>query len=167
MSCRTPYFLRRALRSGAAWFHGVLALLSLGYLAGSIAMGPPVAGGKLTPSFFPLLVGVLAVLLCTLQWWAAVRAGPPSSSAASAQRSESRRRWPPELLLMLATLVYVLSFQTLGYGLSTLAYVLVVMLFFSGLEKWPIKAAIALAITALGFLIFNEIFNIRLPTLWG
>jgi putative tricarboxylic transport membrane protein len=164
MSRLTPSFISRALPTGAAWFHGVLALLSLGYLVGSIAMGPPVDGGKLTPSFFPLLVGALAALLCTLQWWSEVRAAGPTSSATG---SASVRRWSPELLLMLATLVYVLSFQTLGYWLSTLAYVLVVMLLFSGLEKWLVKTVIALAITALGFLVFNEIFNVRLPTLWG
>jgi putative tricarboxylic transport membrane protein len=159
--------LVRGLGSGAARFHAVLALLSLGYLIGSLAMGPPLEGGKLTPSFFPLLTGLLATLLCGLQWWSAVRAAAASASDDASEGSSDGRRWSPELVLMLATLVYVLAFQPLGYALSTLLYVLAVMLLFSGLDRWWSKAAIALAITALGYLLFNQVFNVRLPTLWG
>lgn len=153
--------------SGAARFHGVLGLLSLGYLIGALAMGPPLEGGKLTPSFFPLLIGLLATLLCGLQWWSAVRAGASGAAEEAPSGSASRRRFPPELALMLATLAYVLLFQPLGYALSTLAYVLTVMLLFSGREKWPSKAAIALAITGAGYLLFHQVFNVRLPMLWG
>lgn len=173
MSRSSSSLLARALGSGAARFHGVLALLALGYLIGGLAMGQPLEAGKLTPSFFPLLIGVLATVLCGLQWWSSVRgagAQNPAEASVDADRQEgsaSGRRLSPELTLMLATLVYVLVFQWLGYVLSTLVYVLVVMLLFSGLDKWLSKAAIALAITAVGFVLFNQIFNVRLPTLWG
>lgn len=156
--------LVRGFGSGAARFHGVLLLLSLGYLIGGLAMGPPLEEGKLTPSFFPLLIGLLATLLCGLQWWSAVR----SSAIGEAPVGNARgQRWSPELALMMATLVYVLVFQVLGYTLPTLAYVLTVMLLFSGTDRWWSKAAIALAITVAGYLLFNQVFNVRLPTLWG
>ncbi|KAA0013077.1 tripartite tricarboxylate transporter TctB family protein [Billgrantia pellis] len=175
MSRLSSSLLVRALGSGAARFHGVLALLALGYLIGGLAMGPPHEAGKLTPSFFPLLIGVLATVLCGLQWWSAVRdttadaqaQADASSKAVTKEGFVPDRRISPELTLMLATLVYVLVFQWLGYVLSTLVYVLGVMLLFSGLDKWLSKGAIALAITAVGFVLFNQIFNVRLPTLWG
>ena len=175
MSRSSSSLLARALglgpgsSAGAIRFHGVLALLALGYLIGGLAMGPPLEAGKLTPSFFPLLIGVLATVLCVLQWWSSVRsAGALDRDNAADEGDRPRgRRLSPELTLMLATLVYVLVFQSLGYVLSTLVYVLGVMLLFSGLDKWLSKAMISLAITAVGFVLFNQVFNVRLPTLWG
>ncbi|MBW6390192.1 tripartite tricarboxylate transporter TctB family protein [Billgrantia antri] len=173
MSRSSSSLLARALGTGTARFHGVLALLALGYLIGGLAMGPPLEAGKLTPSFFPLLIGMLATVLCALQWWSSVRGtgantlADASVDADTKEGNASGRRFSPELTLMLATLVYVLVFQWLGYTLSTLVYVLGVMLLFSGLGKWLSKVAIALAITAVGFVLFNQVFNVRLPTLWG
>lgn len=172
---RSSSLLARSLGSGAARFHGVLALLSLAYLIGSLEMSPPLEGGKLTPSFFPLLIGVLATVLCSLQWWSVVRHTNADGADCANEASNNEaptgaargRRLSPELTLMVATLVYVLAFQWLGYVLSTAVYVLAVMLLFSGLSKWLSKVVIALVITVVGFVLFNQVFNVRLPTFWG
>ncbi|MBY5924305.1 MULTISPECIES: tripartite tricarboxylate transporter TctB family protein [unclassified Halomonas] len=161
--------MARALGTGAACFHGVLALMSLGYLIVTLTMGPPLQNGKLTPSFFPLLIGALASVLCLLQWRSAVHENLAATASDASQATVQARahRFSPELLLMLATLVYVLAFQGIGYLLSTLIYVLTVMMLFSGVDRWLSKVAVAMVITGVGYLLFQQIFNVRLPALWG
>lgn len=171
MSKNSPSPRLSSFTSGAAIFHGLLALVALGYLLGSLQMGAPINDGKLTPSFFPFIVGVLVSLLCLWQWASEVfssRCDEVPTASDDKSIEEPRALWRmPEVYLIAITAVYVLSFTTVGYWLSTLAYVLTVMLLFSGVERWLTKGLISLVITAVGYLVFSQLFNVRLPLLWG
>lgn len=171
MSRNSPSLRLFHFTSGAAIFHGLLALLALGYLLGSISMGVPINNGQLTPSFFPFIVGALVSCLCMWQWAAEIFSSRKDAVSAVTEENSlgaSYAIWrKPEVKLIAVTAVYVLSFTTAGYWLSTLLYVYAVMLLFAGLKKWLIKGFISLVITALGYLLFSQLFNVRLPLLWG
>lgn len=157
--------------SGAAIFHGLLALLALGYLLGSMRMGPPINNGQLTPSFFPFIVGILVSLLCIWQWAAEIvscrKCAEPIVQEDQAVATPSVLWGVSEVKLIAITAIYVLSFTLAGYWLSTLLYVFAVMLLFSGVNKWLSKGLMSLIITAAGYLVFSQLFNVRLPLLWG
>lgn len=163
--------LRSLLMSGAAIFHGLLLLLALVYLVKSIALGAPMVNGKLSPSFFPLIIGLLATVLCAWQFVDSIffRVDDTATEASEGESSPvSRNLWlKPEVMLIAVTGLYVMGFTTSGYWLSTLLFVWAVMLLFSGIVRWMTKGLMALAITALGYLLFSQIFNVRLPLFWG
>lgn len=66
---------------------------------------------------------------------------------------------------MLATALYVLAFTQLGYLASSLLYVFAIMIIFSNTEKWLSKLVIAALIVGLGYLLFEQLFGVRLPSL--
>jgi len=163
--------------SAAAGFYLVLLLLSVAYLVGSLRLGPPMIDGRLAPSFFPLLIGIAATALCLAQWLAEIRRPRgqadetgESTLAAAGDSSEAgpvrRMVRSPAIRLMVATCLYIAAFSVLGYWLSSALYVLTVMVLFAGRERLLSKAVIALVITAIGYLMFSELFNVRLPLLW-
>lgn len=171
MSRNSPSSRLFCFTSGAAIFHGLLALLALGYLLGSIGMGMPIVNGQLTPSFFPFIIGVLVSCLCIWQWAAEIlscRKDVASTALEDKAVGASCAMWRmPEVKLIAITASYVLSFAIVGYWLSTLLYVSAVMLLFSGVKKWLVKGLMSLVITAVGYLVFSQLFNVRLPLLWG
>lgn len=134
--------------------------VSVGYLVSAMSLGAPVSESGLTPSFFPILVGSAAIVFCSILILQHLRTGPEDGgSKAPATYTH--------LWVVAATFVYILGFKPLGYFLSSSLYVFALILLFSSFEKLPQKALISIAIVAAGYAMFQHLFGVRLPTLWG
>lgn len=138
----------------------VTLAVSVGYLLSALRLGPPLADGGLTPSFFPLLVGAAAILFSGLLILQQLRA-PREDAPAEAPRSHTH------LWVVVAIFFYILAFRPLGYFLSSGLFVFALIVLFSSREKLLIKAAIAAVVTGVAYLMFQQLFGVRLPTLWG
>lgn len=181
---------RHWLISGSTPLTLVLTALSALYLISAQQLAAPMENGRLSPSFFPLLIGVIAFALCLAQLIANYRdarqrlshspatpaeehhAAPESAGDPDADSAEEEMpvtgalSWfTPALRLMAATALYILAFSHLGYLLSSALYVYAIMLLFSGRKKWMSKAVIACVIAVLGYVLFEQLFNVHLPTL--
>ena len=183
----SPPVRRHWLLSGATPLTLVMTAISALYLISAFQMAPPLDNGRLTASFFPALIGSIALVLCVAQLVSQQRANRGSRSsesartetvsaeststetanddASSADSDASSPLFSPALRLMLVTALYILAFSHLGYLLSSALYVFVVMLLFAGRDKWVSKAVIACAISALGYGLFEQLFNVHLPAL--
>lgn len=138
-----------------------LCSISLVYLISAISLGSPVSNGRLSTSFFPLIVGGGSLMLAVTLLIRAL-----SERRETKQQTVSRDKFRP-LAIILATLAYILTFSTLGYFVASVAYVLAIVLLFSDFSRLFGKVAIAIILTLLGYLLFEQIFRVRLPTLWG
>lgn len=146
-----------------AVFPLLLLLFSTGYLVTARGLGPSIVDGRLSPSFFPSILGTLAVLLSIVLVWRALHEGPADDDA-DAPTGIARYR---VLLITASTALFILVFQQIGYLFSATAYVLSIILVFSDRDKIPSKFLMAL-VTALGaYLLFTQAFNVRLPGLWS
>ncbi|MBE2169907.1 MULTISPECIES: tripartite tricarboxylate transporter TctB family protein [unclassified Cobetia] len=178
----SPPVRRHWLLSGATPLTLAMTAISALYLISAFQMAPPLDNGRLTASFFPVLIGSIALVLCVAQLVSQQRASRDSRSsksdsaeststetanndASSADSDASSPRFSPALRLMLVTALYILAFSHLGYLLSSALYVFAVMLLFAGRDKWVSKAVIACAISALGYGLFEQLFNVHLPAL--
>ncbi|MFP5300612.1 tripartite tricarboxylate transporter TctB family protein [Cobetia sp. SIMBA_158] len=178
----SPPVRRHWLLSGATPLTLVMTAISALYLISAFLMAPPLDNGRLTASFFPALIGSIALVLCVAQLVSQQRASHDSRSsksasteststetanddAISAHSDASSPLFSPALRLMLVTALYILAFSHLGYLLSSALYVFAVMLLFAGRDKWISKAVIACAISALGYGLFEQLFNVHLPAL--
>ncbi|WP_404324891.1 tripartite tricarboxylate transporter TctB family protein [Cobetia sp. UIB-001] len=178
----SPPVRRHWLLSGATPLTLVMTAISALYLISAFQMAPPLDNGRLTASFFPALIGNIALVLCVAQLVSQHRACRDSRSsksasaeststetanddASSANSDASSPLFSPALRLMLVTALYILAFSHLGYLLSSALYVFAVMLLFAGRKKWISKAVIACAICALGYGLFEQLFNVHLPAL--
>ena len=70
--------------------------------------------------------------------------------------------------MTLATGFYILVFEPLGYGLSTLLYVISLFVIFDFKRRQPVSFAVhALGVTAIFYVLYAVLFGVRLPELFG
>lgn len=134
--------------------------VSVGYLVTALSLGAPIADGGLTPAFFPILVGGAAIVFCSILIVQALRI------QSEATPEDEVRRYT-HLWVVAAIFLYIVAFKPLGYFLSSGLFVFALILLFSKFEKPVIKAVISAGIVGVAFVMFQQLFGVRLPTLWG
>ena len=113
------------------------------------------AGPKAMPVMASLLMYALLLVVLVRQFRA--------SAAAPSEGSIVR-----PLLVTLATGFYILVFEPLGYGLSTLLYVISLFVIFDFKRRQPVSFAVhALGVTAIFYVLYAVLFGVRLPELFG
>jgi len=137
----------------------------------AINLGTPFANNALQPSSFPLLVGFFAMMFSSILLYREVKLmkNTASSLEDDTQIEEvltGKSRFAP-LGVMLSIFLYILLFSPLGYFLSSILFVLSIIIIFSSLEKALQKIVISTTIVTFGYLVFEQMFGVRLPTLWG
>ncbi|CAO1666889.1 tripartite tricarboxylate transporter TctB family protein [Salinicola sp. NYA28a] len=170
---------KRLIADGRFVVPAVLTIVTVVYLIEAIRIGPPMKGGNMTPAFFPIAIAVLMLIALTCAMVHALRGKPktPTEEAAGDDDGEDvaqRRRQYAGLSLgaigvIVLTAGYLLAFDLIGYFVATFVYVLLLSGVFGGgfREKWLSKLIAAIVITIAGYLLFEVVFQVRLPTLWS
>ncbi len=138
----------------------VILAVSVGYFVTALNLGAPTLDGGLTPSFFPILVGGAAILFATILIVQKLRSGAEADSA-------DEPRTFTHVWVAVAIFGYILAFKPMGYFISSGLFVFALIVIFSSFEKLLVKAAISAAIVVIAYLMFQQLFGVRLPTLWG
>ena len=141
-------------------FPAAMLVVSVGYLASALSLGAPIADSGLTPSFFPMLVGAAAIVFSSLLILQQLRGAP------DADRPDDAPGYA-HLWVVLAIFLYILAFRPLGYFISSTLFVFALIVLFSSFEKLVQKALIAVVVVVLGYVMFQQLFGVRLPTLLG
>lgn len=134
--------------------------VSVGYFISAVGLGAPVSDGGLTPAFFPILVGGAAIVFASVLIVQALRAGPEAEEAVAP--SSHTHLW-----VVAAIFVYILAFKTLGYFISSGLFVFALIVLFSSFEKLAQKALISAVVVGLAYVMFQQLFGVRLPAFWG
>ncbi|MEM5542742.1 tripartite tricarboxylate transporter TctB family protein [Sulfitobacter sp. AS92] len=142
----------------------VTLAVSVGYLVTALSLGAPIADNGLTPAFFPILVGCAAIVFCSILIVQALRV--PPEAAPDTETADEARSYT-HVWVVVAIFFYIVAFRTLGYFLSSGLFVFALILLFSKFEKLVLKAVISAAIVGVAFVMFQQLFGVRLPTLWG
>lgn len=138
----------------------VTLAVSVGYLVTALSLGAPIADSGLTPAFFPILVGCAAIFFCSIVIVQALRAEPETAP------TDEVRNYT-HVWVVVAIFFYIVAFKQLGYFLSSGLFVFALILLFSKFEKLILKAIISAAIVGVALVMFQQLFGVRLPTLWG
>ncbi|WP_417808772.1 tripartite tricarboxylate transporter TctB family protein [Thioclava sp.] len=134
--------------------------VSVGYFITALSLGAPVSESGLTPSFFPILLGGAAIVFASVLIVQKLRAehdGP----------GPSEPRIYTHLWVVVAIFVYIVAFKPLGYFISSSLFVFALLLLFSSFEKLLQKAVISVVIVGVAYVMFQQLFGVRLPTPWG
>lgn len=143
-------------------FQFLIFVLSVGYLVTAINLGSPTEEGRLQPSFFPLIIGSAAVLfsgILLFREWVMVR-----NEVTEASNSKGLYAAP---IIVASILIYILAFSAFGYFIPSVLFVFSMMMIFSEKEKFIQKAVISVVVATIGYLIFEQLFGVRLPSLRG
>ncbi|AWI78495.1 hypothetical protein CEW87_03460 [Parazoarcus communis] len=163
---------RQMILNRKALFPLLILILSIFYLIEAIKLGHPVTEEGIRPSFVPLVLGTLSSifsLVLTLKATVlAKRAGDDVTSASDGSEPEAERASVvPAVLTIVAISLYIALFSIIGYALSSLLFVFAITTIFSDPGKWLLKLASSAAIVTFGYIVFEQLFGVRLPTLWG
>lgn len=156
-------------KSKRLFFPLFLLAFSLLYLVSSIFLGAPLENGRLTPSFFPLLLGGISTAFTLTLLVRAIKQVGNEGEIGSAQKEVETRNIEKLLpyFVIAATIAYIILFPIIGYFLSSLLYVFSIIVIFSDLHRLFSKFILTITVVALGYLLFEQVFRVRLPALWG
>lgn len=146
-------------------FQFILFACSVGYFLSAILLGKPVTEEGIQPSFFPHILGAASVVFSAILLWreaAKVRLEKQSLSTASADTHAQYSAF----LIIVAIFFYIIAFAFIGYFISSVFFVYALILIFSEKEKWLPKFFISIVIVGLGYLVFEQMFGVRLPAIW-
>ncbi|OLO04682.1 hypothetical protein BTW07_07730 [Salinicola socius] len=175
----SPHSSRRAGLSGEFYVPAALAIITLIYLISAIQLGPPMKAGNMTASFFPIATAIIMLIALSCAMVHALRGKARASAESSPADAESHdeiasgRQYAGLSLgaigVVVLTAGYLLAFDLIGYFVATFVYVLLLCCLFGGgfRDKWLTKLIAAVAITLAGYLLFEVVFQVRLPTLWS
>lgn len=162
----------------------VLAIITLVYLVSAIQLGPPMKAGNMTASFFPIATAIIMLTALIVAMVHALRTKPetsekeavedePAVDAENGDDTATGRRYiglsAGAIGVVVLTAGYLLAFDLIGYFVATFVYVLLLSGLFGGgfRDKWLTKLIAAVAITLAGYLLFEVVFQVRLPTFWS
>ncbi|MBW2062610.1 MAG: tripartite tricarboxylate transporter TctB family protein [Deltaproteobacteria bacterium] len=123
-----------------------------------------------TPAFFPVLVGLIFVILALIQLTNSILSWKRSEK--SDLRKLSVRRMAPALILLPILLAYIILIQVFGWFLcSVLMTVAVIAISASALGKqmsiWK-NALFAVGFSVVIFILFNHLLGVPLPSgIWS
>lgn len=155
-------------------FFFLVFAFSIGYLVTALSLGKPILNNRLEPSFFPILLGSFAVLFSTILLKRELAACKQQAATTTkfettptAEQSEATPSKYAPILIILSIFTYILAFAFIGYFVSSFVFVLSIIVIFSSLEKIIQKSIISIVIVLVGYLVFDQLFGVRLPALWG
>ncbi len=136
-------------------------IISLVYLITGINLGQPIVEGAIEPSFFPIILGSCSVTFSSILLYFNLSEKTVDTSV----REKSQKTVMHSVsALVIVTAIYIGLFTTIGYILSSILYVFATIVLFSDKKKLLQKFFISLTIVIIGYLIFEQLFGVRLPT---
>jgi putative tricarboxylic transport membrane protein len=111
------------------------------------------------PRAMPVLASILMYALLLIVLVRQFRSAGTAPAEGSAVRP---------LLVTIATAIYILAFEPLGYGLSTILFVSALFVIFDFKRRQPVSFVIhAVAVTGIFYVLYAILFGVRLPELYG
>ena len=151
-----------AAKKGSLVLPLFLLIITTVYLATALQITPQFDEGLVGPSFVPVLASILMYVALGFVFRDILRALAPTDDAAD------KPSLAAAIKIVLATAIYIAVFKTLGYPLSTFLYVYALLFFFRLENAGQIRRiAYSAIITAVFYVLFAVIFQVRLPMLEG
>ncbi|MCE7030001.1 tripartite tricarboxylate transporter TctB family protein [Jiella avicenniae] len=151
----------RLLGDGRLVLPAALFVVTTIYLYEAFQIHPQYDEGFVGPRFLPIVVSIVMYAGLGFLVFDILRSGEPRPERA---RPEIRN-FLPAIAVVIATLVYIAVFETLGYVVSTLLYVFALLFVFKFDQNVVWRAIYAIIITAVFYILFHTLFDVRLPTL--
>lgn len=125
------------------------------FIIGSKSLGSSSYGSAVGPDIFPLILGSTLVLL-------SIRLFYETFIIKNQQRSREKLQYKPFLIIFAATLVYILTLETIGYVITTFLFLFVC---FQTMERSKVSLSliISAAFSGLVYFLYVEVLKGTLP----
>ncbi|MCM3124337.1 MULTISPECIES: tripartite tricarboxylate transporter TctB family protein [unclassified Mesobacillus] len=125
------------------------------FIVGSRQLASSSYGSSVGPDIFPLLLGIILVLL-------SIRLFYETMVAKTQQSSKEKLLYKPFLIIFFTTLVYILTLETIGYVITTFLFLFVC---FQTMERSKVITSLIISACFSGFVYFMyvEVLKGTLP----
>jgi putative tricarboxylic transport membrane protein len=125
------------------------------FIIGSRSIASSSYGSVVGPDIFPFFLGVLLTIL-------SIRLFYETFNGKTQEKKKEKLQYKPFLIILAATLIYILTLESVGYVISTFLFLFVC---FQTMEraKWLTSLIIAGCFSGLVYFIFVEILKGTLP----
>ncbi|NDW05956.1 tripartite tricarboxylate transporter TctB family protein [Jiella pacifica] len=151
----------RLLGDGRLVLPAVLFVVTTIYLYQAFQIHPQYDEGIVGPRFLPIVVSIVMYAGLGFLVFDILRDRSPRPERAKLEF----RNFLPAVAVILATLVYIAVFETIGYVISTLIYVFALLFVFKFDQNVLWRVIYSIVITAVFYILFHTLFDVRLPTL--
>jgi len=125
------------------------------FMVGSKHLSSSSYGSAVGPDIFPFFLGIILVLL-------SIRLFYESFITINQQRSNEKLQYKPFLIIFAATLVYILTLETIGYVITTFLFLFVC---FQTMERSKVFTSILISacFSGLVYFLYVEVLKGTLP----
>lgn len=125
------------------------------FILGSRSIASSSYGSVVGPDIFPFFLGVLLVIL-------SIRLFYETFNGKTQEKKKEKLQYKPFLIILGATLVYILTLESVGYVITTFLFLFVC---FQTMErgKWPTSLIIAGCFSGFIYFLFVEVLKGTLP----
>lgn len=142
---------------------GVLSLaLGIFYLINALGIKNASIGNAFAPKIFPIALGVLMIVFSTILIIRENKILEPINFAVFS-KDKIDKNAKLIFLTALACIFYGMIFETLGYVLSTIVFLEIIITLFNGIKNFKINTIVAICFSGVIYFVFSNLLGIILP----
>lgn len=144
---------------------GIVSLIfGLTYTLGALNLTKSTVGNPLGPIIYPMLLGIMMSILGAISLYNGLRKQKIEGKVINEKFVLTQ---PIKMIIFscVASVVYALIFDLLGYVIATTIFMLMLLFAINGKVKWKTNILVAVIFSISIYLLFSKVFYITLPTL--
>lgn len=114
------------------------------------------------PALFPHMISIFLLLLCAGQLAVSFSKKSALESKENAKGETNRRVYLYVLGTLILSIIYIISFESFNYLITTTIYILALMLLL-GIRKWQVLLSVAILYSVISYYLFGQILMVSLP----
>ena len=147
---------------------GIITMLfGIGYSVMAYKLPRAAIGDPLAPAYFPLILGIGMTILGSFLF--VTEAQKQEAAAKPEQKKETGKGMAYETKMIILTcvmgVIYGLTFNMLGYVLSTCLFIGSLLFALNGKGKWKSNIIVAVSFSVAIYLVFQKLLQIPLPVM--
>ena len=160
MKTQNPYLQARVI------IPACMQIALIIYVVSALQMAPPIVKGMLSESSFPVMIFIIATPAAIVQLLTGLKISKMELSEGKSVAQTKKKSIKPVLTVLIMA-VFILLFDLLGFALLAPLYVFFFMLVYDDKPQHILKKIIyALLVSAVVYVLYVIVFDIRFPQIW-
>lgn len=160
MKTKNPYLQARVI------IPACMQIALIIYVVSALQMAPPIVKGMLSESSFPVMIFLIATPAAIMQLLTGLKASKKEIAEAKVETEPKKKSIKPVLTVLIMA-GFILLFDILGFALLAPLYVFFFMLVYDDKPQHIRRKIIyALLISAMVYVLYVIVFDIRFPQIW-
>lgn len=142
-------------------FPVLLILFGVVYLVVTINIPKSNIGDPNSPMYFPMLVGLLLLIMSMVYFYQEFKKRHEEFTAFS--QLLERKTFIRIILTIILTVIYALIFEHLGFLISTIIFLGAIMFLINGYKRWLQNILVTVIFSGIAWYTFAQLLNVSLP----